>query len=164
MYVFLHKGVFLFHSYIYGKAVVRCQLLTKAAWVQCHVSVCQICGGCSCTGGGFLWIVWFPLPVLIQQNSHLLTCHLGWYSGPLTAQVPKAPVLPHLKIKKYIYIYKCKGNISMHTCCMQLQAILQTLLLDSRSGQFCRYVDWWPALVCWVQECSCLHSVLLITS
>jgi hypothetical protein len=34
------------------------------AWVRAQVSSCGIYDGQSGTGAGFLWVLWFPTPIL----------------------------------------------------------------------------------------------------
>jgi hypothetical protein len=45
--------------------VVSQERPTALAWVQSHIRLCEICDGQISTGIGFLWVLQFPLPILI---------------------------------------------------------------------------------------------------
>jgi hypothetical protein len=80
-------------SHHLGRAIAQAVsrwLLTAAARVLAWVRSCGICGGQSGAGEGFLWVLWFPLPILIppvapQSPSSIIW---GWYSRPVVAAVP----------------------------------------------------------------------------
>jgi hypothetical protein len=45
--------------------VVSQQRPTVLAWVQSQIRLCEICDGHISTGVGYLWVLQFPLPILI---------------------------------------------------------------------------------------------------
>jgi hypothetical protein len=64
-----------------------------AARVQTRVLSCEICGGQSGAGGGFLRVLRFSLQIFIppispQSPSPIIR---GWYNRPVVAAVPKVP-------------------------------------------------------------------------
>jgi hypothetical protein len=62
---------------------------TMAAWVQSQVRSCRICGGQSGIGAGFLWVLWFLLPILIPPTAphSLIILSLTLFSLILTASL-----------------------------------------------------------------------------
>jgi hypothetical protein len=70
-----------------GRAIAQAvngRLPTEAARVRARVWSCEICGGKSGTGAGFLRVLRFPLPILIpptapQSSSSIIW---GWYNRP----------------------------------------------------------------------------------
>jgi hypothetical protein len=88
-----------------GRAVAQAvshRLPTAAALVPVQVRSCDICGGQSGTGAGFLRVLRFPLPILIHR---LLLIHRHLSSGastigPIVADVPSGLSLtPPKKLK-----------------------------------------------------------------
>jgi hypothetical protein len=64
--------------------LVFCRLPTATAQVRSQVKLCGICGGQSDTGAGFLWVLQFPLPILIPPilpHSPSSTIR-SWYNRP----------------------------------------------------------------------------------
>jgi hypothetical protein len=64
-------------------------LPTASAWIRSQVRLCGLCCGRNGTGAGFLWVLRFPLPVIIPENAGR--------RGSLVAQCTKqvGSVSPH---------------------------------------------------------------------
>jgi hypothetical protein len=72
-----------------AQAVSR-RLPTTAAWVQAQVRSCEICGGQSGTGAGFLRPLRFPLPILIPLIApHSSPINRGWCKRPVSGRRTK---------------------------------------------------------------------------
>jgi hypothetical protein len=75
------------------------RLPTAAARVRAQVGSSRICGGQGGTGAGFLWVLLFPLPILIpptaQHSSSSIT--RGWYNRSISGRRTKWTVSPHTK-------------------------------------------------------------------
>jgi hypothetical protein len=69
-----------------AKAVSR-WLPTAAAQVQARVSSCGICGGQSGSVADFLYMLQFPLPILIPPTApHSSFIVRGWHSRPVNGR------------------------------------------------------------------------------
>jgi hypothetical protein len=87
-----------------GRAIahaVSCRLPIAAARIHSQVRACGICGGQSCTGIGYLQVLRFSLPILIQSNFPYSSSGAGTIDQ-LTADVPSGLSLtpPYEIIKK----------------------------------------------------------------
>jgi hypothetical protein len=80
----------------------RCRWLpTTGAQVRAWVWSCEICGGQSGAGAGFLWVLRFPLPSPpIAPQSPSSSIMWGLYNRPVVATVPSGLNLTPLRIKK----------------------------------------------------------------
>jgi hypothetical protein len=82
-----------------ARAVSR-RLTTTAARARTRVWSCEICGGQSGTGAGFLRVLRFPLPVRIPPATSQSSSVWGWYSRRISGQRTKwAQSHPMRKIK-----------------------------------------------------------------
>jgi hypothetical protein len=61
------------------------QLPTAAAWVRSQIRSCEIRGGQSGTGAGFLRVLRLPLPIIIPYSSIIR----GWYNMPISGRRTK---------------------------------------------------------------------------
>jgi hypothetical protein len=100
IYTFLRKINSCCRSCMYlyntGRAVARTvsrRLPTAAARVRAQVRLCGICDGRSGAGASFLWVLRFPLPILIPPNSSYSSSSIfwGWYSRPKCVRRTKWP-------------------------------------------------------------------------
>jgi hypothetical protein len=71
--------------------VVSCRLPTTAAPFRAQIMSCGICGGQSGTGVAFLWVLRFPLPILIpptvpHSSSSIVRV---WYNRPINGRRAK---------------------------------------------------------------------------
>jgi hypothetical protein len=65
-------------------------LPTMVAWVRSQVKSCGICGGQSGAGADFLWVLRFPLPILIPPTaSHSSSIIRAWYGRPVSGRRTK---------------------------------------------------------------------------
>jgi hypothetical protein len=72
-----------------AQAVSR-RLPTADVRVRAQVRSCEISGGQSGTGAGFLRVLRFPLPIFIPPIApHSQSTIRGWYSGPISGQRTK---------------------------------------------------------------------------
>jgi hypothetical protein len=66
---------------------VNSPLPTAAARVRVRVRSRGICGGQSYTRAGFLWVLRFPLPILILPTvPHSSSIIWGWYNRPISCR------------------------------------------------------------------------------
>jgi hypothetical protein len=68
-----------------GRAIAQAVsrwLPTAAARVRSQVRSCEICGGQSSTGAGFIRVLQFPLPILIPPTTPHSSIIRGWYNMP----------------------------------------------------------------------------------
>jgi hypothetical protein len=72
------------------QAVSR-RLPTAAARVRARVRSCRICGGQSGTGERCLWVLRFPLPILIPPTAPHWPSSIirGWYNSPISGRRTK---------------------------------------------------------------------------
>jgi hypothetical protein len=85
----INPSLYSFESRAIAQAVSR-RLSTAAARVRAKVRSCEICGGKSGTGAGFLRVLWFPLPILIPPTApHLSSIIRGWYNRPVSGRRTK---------------------------------------------------------------------------
>jgi hypothetical protein len=99
---------------ILGRAIAQAVsrwLPTAVARVQARVWLCGICGGQSGAGAGFLWVLWFPLPIFIppvvpQSPSSIIW---GLYNRPEVAAVRSG--LRPTPLKKTILTFGGKNLI-----------------------------------------------------
>jgi hypothetical protein len=101
-----------------GRAIaqaVRRRFRTAAARVQAQFRSCEICGGESGTGAGFLRGLRFPLPVLIPPTApHSSSVIRGWYNMPVSGGRTKwTQVSPHPKKLKNVCMYVRVGHSSL---------------------------------------------------
>jgi hypothetical protein len=76
--------------------------LPTAVRIRSYVKSCEICGGQSVAGAGFLRVLRFPLPILTppiapQSPSSIIW---GWNNRPVVAAVPSGLILTPLRIIK----------------------------------------------------------------
>jgi hypothetical protein len=71
-----------------GKAASR-RLPTAASRVQYQVRSCGICGGLSGSGAGFLRILRFPLPILVQPTAPISGRRTKWTQSHRTTKKPR---------------------------------------------------------------------------
>jgi hypothetical protein len=71
------------------------RLPIAAAQVRVRVKLCEICGGQSGTGVGFIRVLWFPLPIAFHQ---LLHNHHHLSSGARTIRQTVAAVSTGLRL------------------------------------------------------------------
>jgi hypothetical protein len=78
---------------------------TAATRVRARARSCGICGGKSGIGTAFLWVLWFPLPILFSPNSPSSQSPGADTIGQLGADLPSGPSLdstPELwELKKF---------------------------------------------------------------
>jgi hypothetical protein len=78
---------------VLGRAIAQAdsrQLPIAAAWVLAQVRICGIFGAKSVAGVGFLRVLRFPLPILIQPTaSHSSPIVLVWYNRPKSGRRDK---------------------------------------------------------------------------
>jgi hypothetical protein len=80
---------------------------TSDIFVLYQVRSCEICGVQSGTEAGFLWIHWFPLPILTPPIAlHSSSIIQGWYNRSVTGQWPsglslKVPQKTNKKKQKF---------------------------------------------------------------
>jgi hypothetical protein len=67
-------------------SAVICWLPTMVARVRVWAA-CGVCGGQSSTGAGFLWVLRFPLPIIIIITR-------GWHNRPLSGRSVKWTLIP----------------------------------------------------------------------
>jgi hypothetical protein len=80
-----------------AQAVSR-RLPNAAARVRAQVRSCEICGGQSGTGAGFLQVLRFLLPIFIPPTDpHSSSIIPGWYNRPLTGRRANWTVSTHPK-------------------------------------------------------------------
>jgi hypothetical protein len=84
--------------------IQHCQAVSR--WVRSQVRSCEICGGHSGAGAGFLRTLRFHLPSLIPA-APLRTCSpiiRGWCSRPVSGRRTKWTVSPHPKNSTFRFI------------------------------------------------------------
>jgi hypothetical protein len=74
-----------------GRAIaqpVSRRLPIAATRVRVRVWSCEICDGQSCTGAGFLWVLRFPLPILISPTAQHSSSSIirGCYNTPVSGR------------------------------------------------------------------------------
>jgi hypothetical protein len=116
-----------------AQAVSR-RLPTAAARVRPQVRSCGNCGGQSGTGGGFLRVLRFPLPVLIPPTTPHSSSSIirGWYSRPVSGRRTKwtqsHPTKHENKIKAFPLILQTFFVSQYH--CTRFPVAQQVTLLN----------------------------------
>jgi hypothetical protein len=77
---------------------VSCRLPTSPARVRSQVRLCEICGGRSDSGAGFLPVLRFPLPVLIPPTPYSSSASSSSSSGTGTISPVVAGILSGLNL------------------------------------------------------------------
>jgi hypothetical protein len=92
---------------------VSCRLPTTKAWVWARVRSCEICGGQSGTGAGFLRLLQFPLLSIPPNAPHWSSSIIirSWHNSVVVASVIVDSIPVHSKGKKKSLTYSECGHL-----------------------------------------------------